>query len=91
MSEKFGFVGLLLNCLPPGGQARLASGLPALLDQGLIRQGSLIAQAAVGPLFVVLAAAAFLFGLAVEELRPEELDYQDPDYELLIAVRAVKK
>jgi len=38
-----------------------------------------------------LAAAAFLFGLAAEELSPEELDYHDPDYELLIAVRAVKK
>jgi hypothetical protein len=38
----------------------------------------------------VLAANALLQGLAVEELREEELDYRDPDYELLIAVRAVK-
>lgn len=38
----------------------------------------------------VLAAIAFLHGLAMEELRPEELDYVDPDYELLITVRAVK-
>jgi hypothetical protein len=26
----------------------------------------------------------------IEELRQEELDYDDPDYELLITVRAVK-
>jgi GT2 family glycosyltransferase len=38
----------------------------------------------------VLAAAAFLYGLASEELRPEELQHQDPDYELIITVRAVK-
>jgi len=38
----------------------------------------------------VLAANAFLHGLATEELRQEELDYDDPDYELLITVRAVK-
>jgi SAM-dependent methyltransferase len=38
----------------------------------------------------VLAAIAFLHGLASEELASEELDYIDPDYELLITVRAVK-
>ena len=38
----------------------------------------------------VLAAMAFLHGLAVEELREEELDHHDPDYELLITLRAVK-
>lgn len=38
----------------------------------------------------VLAAIAFLQGWAVEELKPGELDYIDPDYELLITVRAVK-
>jgi hypothetical protein len=36
----------------------------------------------------VLAATAFLFGLATEELRVEELEPRDPDYEMLIAVRA---
>lgn len=35
----------------------------------------------------VLAAASFLFGLAAEDLRPEELDYRDPDYELVICAR----
>lgn len=38
----------------------------------------------------VLAATAFLHGLATHELRQWELDYVDPDYELLITVRAVK-
>ncbi len=38
----------------------------------------------------VLAAISFLHGLAVEELRPEELEYRDPYYQLLITVRAVK-
>ncbi|HWP42819.1 MAG TPA: methyltransferase domain-containing protein [Blastocatellia bacterium] len=39
----------------------------------------------------VLAAVAFLHGLAQEELRKEELDYNDPDYEVTIAVRARKE
>ena len=38
----------------------------------------------------VLAATAFLQGLSSRELRPNELEYQDPDYEVLITVRAVK-
>lgn len=38
----------------------------------------------------VLAVVAFLEGLAAVELRREELDHLDPDYELLITVRAVK-
>jgi glycosyltransferase involved in cell wall biosynthesis/SAM-dependent methyltransferase len=39
----------------------------------------------------VLAAVAFLHGLAMEELQPEEVSYHDPDYEVLITVRAVKR
>jgi SAM-dependent methyltransferase len=38
----------------------------------------------------VLAANAFLHGLVEEDLRRTELDVHDPDYELLITVRAVK-
>jgi SAM-dependent methyltransferase len=38
----------------------------------------------------VLTATAFLHGLAAEELTREELDHRDPDYELLIGVRARK-
>jgi SAM-dependent methyltransferase len=38
----------------------------------------------------VLAAIALLHGLATQELRQEELDHRDPDYEVLITVRAVK-
>jgi len=38
----------------------------------------------------VLVATAFLQGLSTRDLRPEELDYWDADYEVLITVRAVK-
>jgi glycosyltransferase involved in cell wall biosynthesis len=38
----------------------------------------------------VLAATSFLQGLATEELKQEELDYFDPAYPVLLAVRAVK-
>jgi hypothetical protein len=39
----------------------------------------------------VLAASAFLHGLATHELKPKELDWQDPDYQVIIALRAVKR
>lgn len=39
----------------------------------------------------VKTAVAILHGLATEELKKEELDYHDPDYQLLISVRGVKK
>lgn len=38
----------------------------------------------------VLVAAGFLYGLAAQDLTPQELDAHDPDYEVLITVRAVK-
>lgn len=38
----------------------------------------------------VLTAVARLHGVAAEELSPSELDYYDPDYEMIIAVRAKK-
>ena len=38
----------------------------------------------------VLSAIAFLHGLVAEELKQKELDYCDPDYEVLIAVRVEK-
>ena len=38
----------------------------------------------------VLAAASFLYGLATSELRPEELNYNDPDVPLLIGIKARK-
>lgn len=38
----------------------------------------------------VLAATAFLHGLTVKEIRREELDYQDPNYEVILGIRAVK-
>lgn len=38
----------------------------------------------------VLVATAFLFGLATQELRTSELDYHDPNYEMIITAKAVK-
>jgi SAM-dependent methyltransferase len=38
----------------------------------------------------VLSAIAFLHGLAADELGAQELEYVDPNYELLITIRAVK-
>jgi hypothetical protein len=38
----------------------------------------------------VLAALCFLHGLAAEDLTPEELDFHDPDYQIVITARAVK-
>jgi hypothetical protein len=38
----------------------------------------------------VLSAVSLLHGLASCELRPEELDFRDPDYPVVIGVRAVK-
>ncbi|MBT9166550.1 MAG: hypothetical protein DDT25_01238 [Chloroflexi bacterium] len=38
----------------------------------------------------VLTATAFLHGLPADRLTKEELDYRDRDYEVLVAVRAVK-
>ncbi|MFX0195865.1 MAG: class I SAM-dependent methyltransferase [Candidatus Hodarchaeota archaeon] len=38
----------------------------------------------------VLAAISHLHGIAAEELTKQELDYHDPDFELMITVKAVK-
>lgn len=48
--------------------------------------GQVVAQACGN----VLAATAFLHGLVQEELTRDELEYHDPSFELIIAVRAVK-
>jgi SAM-dependent methyltransferase len=39
----------------------------------------------------VLAAAAALYGIAAEELTREELDHRDPNFEVLLTVRARKR
>jgi SAM-dependent methyltransferase len=38
----------------------------------------------------VLAALAFMHGLAVEEVKPEELDFCDPFFEVSVLLKAVK-
>jgi SAM-dependent methyltransferase len=39
----------------------------------------------------VLAAAAFLYGVAAGELSEQELDYKDVDYEVIISLKAIKQ
>jgi SAM-dependent methyltransferase len=39
----------------------------------------------------VLTASAFLYGLAASDLRPDELVARDPLYEVVVAIRAVKR
>jgi len=39
----------------------------------------------------VLAASAFLYGMGATELNPGQLDIQDPDQQVIITVKAVKK
>jgi SAM-dependent methyltransferase len=48
------------------------------------------AEVSITPCGNVLAAVAYLHGLAAEELTAEELNCSDPDYEVLLTVRAVK-
>jgi hypothetical protein len=38
----------------------------------------------------ILTATAFMYGLATQELHQSELDYHDPNYEVIITLRAVK-
>lgn len=38
----------------------------------------------------VLAATAFLYGLAAEELQKQELDHHDPSYQMLLTIRVTK-
>jgi peptidoglycan/xylan/chitin deacetylase (PgdA/CDA1 family)/SAM-dependent methyltransferase len=38
----------------------------------------------------VMTCAAFLYGISVEEMAPADLDYADPTFPLVIAIRAVK-
>lgn len=39
----------------------------------------------------VLTATSLLYGLAAEELRRGELDHRDPDYDVIVGIRAVKR
>lgn len=39
----------------------------------------------------VLAASAFLYGLADKEISKSKLDYKDPDYEVIITLKAMKR
>jgi hypothetical protein len=39
----------------------------------------------------VLASVSFLYGLVVEEMREEELEFADADYPLVITVKATRE
>jgi Methyltransferase domain len=39
----------------------------------------------------VLASTGFLYGLGVDELRQDELEFHDPEYQMVITVRVVKR
>lgn len=56
------------------------------LAEEVFRPGEVVVEARGN----VLAACAFLQGLAAEELRKEELDHYDPSYPVVVALRAVK-
>jgi SAM-dependent methyltransferase len=89
--------GVLLVCVPgisrldpdPGPEYDLyrfsPAGLTATLRAALPAAGQRVAG--YGNL---LAAVAFLYGIAAEELRPEELAAYDPHYPVLAAARVVK-
>jgi len=38
----------------------------------------------------ILAVICFLHGLAAEELKRADLDFNDPEYQLIICARAIK-
>jgi SAM-dependent methyltransferase len=38
----------------------------------------------------VFTASAFLYGVAAQELKRSQLDFRDPDYQVLIGIKAVK-
>jgi SAM-dependent methyltransferase len=62
----------------------------SLSAQRLFEEAFQSGNVQVGTFGNVLTAIAFLHGLATRELRRDELDYHDPDYEVTITVRAVK-
>lgn len=93
--------GVLLLTVP-GICQRVADGMIAGLGQDYWRFTGLIAKRIFSAEFGsdnvevhtygnVLTAVAFLHGLVQEELTKEELEFHDPNYELLIGVRALKR
>jgi hypothetical protein len=39
----------------------------------------------------IFVATAFHFGIALEELKPGELDPSDPEFPVIVAARAIKR
>jgi SAM-dependent methyltransferase len=89
--------GVLLVCVPgisrldpgPGPERDLYRFSPAGLA-GTLRATLPTAEQRTVGYGNLLAAVAFLYGIAAEELRPEELAAYDPHYPVLAAARVVK-
>jgi hypothetical protein len=64
--------------------------LTAQSAQRLFAEAVTTGSFTVAPYGNVMAAVAELHGLAAEELDRDELDHHDPNYEVIIGVRAVK-
>lgn len=64
--------------------------LTPLSTQRMLQESPSLSNISVTAYGNVLAASAFLQGVAVEELTLPELDYRDPQYAMLIVARATK-
>jgi glycosyltransferase involved in cell wall biosynthesis len=88
--------GVLLATLPGVGNVGPGSAhdtywhFTPLSAQTLFEETFPASKLAVEPCGNVLAAAAALYGLAAEELRPRELEHRDATFAVVLGVRAVK-
>jgi SAM-dependent methyltransferase len=82
--------GITRSCLPDRDQWGDWWRFTSLSFERLMREAFEAGDVHVEAYGNVLAAVAFLHGLAAEEMRPHELEVRDPDYEVIVAARAVK-
>jgi peptidoglycan/xylan/chitin deacetylase (PgdA/CDA1 family)/SAM-dependent methyltransferase len=78
-TSQTGWAGSWFWRFTPSSLARLLAEAAPVLEPEVQQHGN------------VLAASAFLYGLAVEELAAVELDTLDLDYDVILTARAVKK
>jgi SAM-dependent methyltransferase len=83
--------GISQICHPYGGRSMADYWrFTTLSARRLFEENFRRANVTVEPYGNVLSAAGFLYGLAAGELKSSELDIRDPDYQLIIGVKAVK-
>ncbi len=75
-----------LSELPASGYWSLTSDSAKRLFGEVFQSSNVVVEACGN----VLAASAFLYGFSADELRQEDLEYRDPQYDFLITVRAQK-